>query len=113
MAFAGTPVTKLISTRKVRVRGVSLAAGATGEIVLGSYPSPPAGAVVLPDGFQPKEYDDVTDVDSIEITVHPNSPGAAPLHYSIQKTGGPFVALVVNADGANATGNLEIYVEFH
>ena len=117
MAFTGVPVITQISERCVRITGVSLAADASG--ILGLFGSTVVGAVALPDGFNPKPYayqgDVITQIESVRAYV--NFAGDAPatgVPVRVVKTGAgaTFAITFTNEDGAAATPDLEIYVEF-
>lgn len=127
MSFTGTPVVKQISDGIVRITagegGLSLAAGASGVIVLHGAVAPPVGAVILPISFQPHPYEFsnipglVTLQDSIDVTNQPAAVATATaIPVATVKTGttpADFAITLTNTHGATATPNLEIYVKFH
>lgn|SRR5512142_35811 len=128
MAFTGTPVVKQVSDGIVRITGgeggLSLAAGASGVIVLHGAVTPPPGAIILPVSFQPHTYEFsnipgglVTLQDSIDVSNQPAAPGTATaIPVATVKTGttpADFAITLTNTHGATATPNLEIYVKFH
>jgi hypothetical protein len=123
MAFTGTPVVKQISDRMVRITGVSLAAAAAGVIMLHGAVSPPAGAIILPEGFIANTYEYsntsgvVTLQDCIDVQTKRASTGASTtVPISTVKTGSThadFQATLTNGDAEDVTSNLEIYVRNH
>lgn len=127
MAFTGTPVVKQVSDGIVRITagegGLSLAAGASGVIVLHGAVAPPPGAVILPVSFQPHIYEFsnipgmVTLQDSIDVSNQPAAVGTATaIPVATVKTGttpADFAITLTNTHGATPTPNLEIYVKFH
>lgn len=118
MAFTGIPSVVQISDRCVRITGVSLAADASG--ILGLFGGTVVGAVELPDGFNPKPYAYQGDVISLieSVRAYVNFAGNAPatgVPLRVVKTGtthADFAITFTNEDGAAATPDLEIYVEF-
>lgn len=119
MAFTGNAVTETVSTRKVRVvgdqpdgTGLTLAAGASGTLGLAGDAT---ADVELPADFKPENYGDVDLLESVEcrvnnLTAPTTAEGAT---FIVTKTLSPFQIAIAHADGANATGDLELYVEFH
>ena len=117
MAFTGVAVVKMISDRKARITGLSLAAAATGTIsLLGG-----TGAVKLPASAQWNRYNNAegqqVELDeAVQVTVVKAEAGLATTEaVAIVKTGdGPvdFLITLSNPDAA-ASGAMEIYVEFH
>ncbi len=118
MAFTGAAVVKKISDRKFRITGLSLAAGASGDIGLAAN----AGAdVALQANWDRYETSGLQGgavdlAEAVEVTVHVAEAGLAVVEpVAIVKTGdGPsdFLATLSNPDAA-ASGALEIYVEYH
>lgn len=129
MAFTlGAPaaVVKLVSERVVRISQIAnpetpfrLANGATGTIGLAEKTV--AGDITLPAGFQPRPYERpdgaiVSLQDSISVKVFDGSnPVATQAPLGIVKSGTTpedFEISIENS-GAAASGQLEIYIEFH
>lgn len=117
MAFTGSPTIKKISANRVRITGLSLAAGASGTIGL------EAGAgevdVVMPE-WQPYETSgthggDVGLNEAIEVdVVSADAAGTATEDIAVVKAGATealFLATLTNKDAA-ASGALEIYLNF-
>jgi len=111
MAFSGTPVIKLISTRKVRITGVGLDPAADGVITIPN-PAAPLGAVPLPEAFNPLPYGNVDAADAVQVDVQEVTPGTTALFVTVAKNASPFSATITNK-AATATGNLEIYLQYH
>lgn len=117
MAFTGVAAIVMVSDRKARITGLSLAAAATGTISLFEG----AGAVKLPEGLEWNRYRNAFGVEveldsSIEVRATKAEAGLSTTEaVAIVKTGdGPadFLATLSNPDAA-ASGALEIWVEFH
>lgn len=115
----------MVSDRMVRISQEAgpeskfqLAAGATGTI--GLFEKTVAANVVLPAAFQPRPYErpDGTVVslqDSVSVSVNHTDNTAVLQPLNIVKTGTTpedFQIAITNAGGL-ASGQLEIYVEFH
>lgn len=115
MAFTGTPVVTQISDAKVRITGVSLAAGASGTVGLNGDAT---AEVELPDAFNPKVYDyngtDVPLAASLQVWCVPVSDVANfAIPIRIVKAGTPFQITFTNDEAAVASAELEIYIVFH
>jgi hypothetical protein len=127
MAFTGSAIVKQISDRIVRIspgeNGLSLAAGASGVIVLHGAVAPPVGAIILPVSFQPQVYEFsnvpglVSFQDAIDVSSQPAAVGTATaIPTATVKTGttaADFTITITNTHGATATPSLEIYVKLH
>jgi len=127
MAFTGTAVVKQVSDGIVRIAGgeggLSLAAGASGVIVLHGAVTPPVGAVILPVSLQPHPYEFsnipgvVTLQDSIDVSNQPAAVGTATaIPVATVKSGtttADFAITLTNTHATTATPPLEIYVKFH
>lgn len=119
MAFTGTPVIKQVADNLVRITGLSLAGAAAGKIAL--HGSLEAGAVLLPEGFKPREYkngeaQDVSLDDSIEISMVPVTSVTTLVPIKTVKTGTApltFLATLTNTTVATASAEVEIYVRHH
>ena len=110
MAFTGTATVVRVSEKVCRVTGLSLAASAAGTVSLFEG----AGAVKLPDNFNPAPYEDLDLAESIEVSVWPvGTLSAAALRVSFVKAASPFLVTFTNDDGGNATPALEMYFRFH
>ena len=121
MAFTGTATIKRVSDKKYRITGLSLGNAAAGTIALSSYTG---SADVEIDGTE--QWDRyvtsglnggvVSLADSIEARFNlADAASALTEDIAVSKAGdGPkdFVMTFTNL-GAQATGALEIYVEFH
>ena len=104
MAFSGTAVVNSHGKDVVRITGASLAASAAGTITENGG----GGDVTLPAAFPSFGADNIRC-----FAVHAASPaGGTPL-VSVAKSGGPPITTLTltNEDGANNTGELEIWVE--
>lgn len=119
MAFTGTPNIVQISDGKVRITGLSLAAGASG--VFGLAASTTLGAVKLPAAFKPANYQaegrTVTLQDAVQCTWEPAATGVATaIPLACVKTGTTdedFAITLTNTHGSLASPNLEFIVSFH
>lgn len=115
MAFTGSAVVKLVSEKKVRITGLSLASAAAGTISCHGG----TGAVKLPSQFQPEVYaigsDDVALVDSVECRWEPAAAVATAIPIECVKTGttlADFLITLTNTHGSIASPALEITVTF-
>ena len=118
MAFTGVAVVKQVSDAIVRITGVSLANGATGNI--GLFGKTVAPDVTLPASFIPKVYAfdgvQVTLQDAISVEIWTAAGGTAVQNaYSIIKTGTTNLDfnIAIKNESAAVGPNLEIYVKFH
>lgn len=117
MAFTGAAVITYVSDTVVRITGLSLAAGASGDIGLSQNAAADV-AIECPtwNRFKNARGQEIELDSSIECTVHCAEAGLAVTeNVSIVKTNdGPedFLITLTNPDAA-ASGALEIYVEFH
>lgn len=121
MAFTGVAVFQMVSDRKCRVTGLSLALAAAGTISLAEG----AGDFKLPASFHPELQTKIPDaigsgsntpvlVDLVEVTVvaAAAAPAAAPAVGAVKSganTRAAFLVTFTNRDGANASGALEIW----
>lgn len=119
MAFTGAATVKKISDRKFRITGLSLAAGASGDIGLAQNAN--ADVALQAPGWDRYETSGlqggaVNLAEAIQVTVVKAEAGLGTTEAcAIVKTGdGPtdFLATVSNPDAA-ASGALEIFVEYH
>ena len=113
MAFTGTAVQEQISERCMRVSGLSLAASAAGTIGLFGG----AGEVDLEDGFQPKAYGEVSQIEGCWVTFEATTlvaAGEVPV-LRIVKTGADltFVITITNDDAVNASPVMVFYIHWH
>ena len=121
MAFTGTAVISQVSDRKIRITGLSLAAGASGTIALHSYTGSPTPGVTLPVGFQPDTYTNsegaqiqLQDSISIQVNLAATVATAVPMfNTKIGTDPTDFLMTVGNGSGGTASPALEIIVEFH
>ncbi len=118
MAFTGTATIKQISDRLFRITGLSLAAATAGTIGFSDKTS--AADVSLPaptwHPYKNAEGAAVSLIEAVWMTVNPVTDVTAPVPISIVKTGTThldFVATLHNDTAGDASGGLEIYVEFH
>jgi hypothetical protein len=117
MAFTGTAVVKLISERKCRITGLSLASGASGTISLHGG----TGDVKLPSQFAAEAYAipgnaDVTLQDAIQYSAVPDTAVATAIPVEAVKTGttpADFLLTLTNNHGSLASPQQDMYVEFH
>lgn len=120
MAFTGTPVVTQISDRIVSIQGLSLIAGADGDIGLAAFSGTPPD-VTLPGAFQPKEYtyngSDISLAEAIEVTALPAAVGTATaIPVAVVKTGNDpagWRATITNTHATLTTPLLEIMIKFH
>lgn len=123
MAFTGAPTIKVVSSKAVRITGVSLAGGASGTIGLAA--TTVAKDIVLPKSFAPHAYDNaerhqVDVADSVQVTINRAGASANATPIQVAKTGGQtthvtgkdFFLTLTNGDAMNATPALEIYVHY-
>lgn len=123
MAFTGAAVQKVVSSKCVRITGLSLAGGASGTI--GLHATTVAQDVTLPASFAPHAYENaerhqVDVADAINVTVNRAASTANPTPVAIVKAGGTgthvtgknFSITLTNGDAMNATPALEIFVEY-
>lgn len=115
MAFTGTATVKLVSERKVRITGLSLASGASGTISL----SGGTGDVKCPAEFKPSPYVVAAAValqDSVQVTLGLVTAVATAIPVEVVKTGttaADFLITLTNNHGSLASPDQEIYLEFH
>lgn len=123
MAFTGAAVQQMISDRKVRITGLSLAGAAAGTIST----SQGAGQVLLPAAFQPHPYTygstgvaggaDVNLAESIQVSLVDAALGVVTrVPIAVTKTGTlptDFLITLTNTTVSTASPNQEIYIEFH
>lgn len=121
MAFTGTATIEQVSDRKIRITGLSLAGDASGTI---GFPGEDVAAEVeLPAltswiPFKNAEGDLVSLAAAIECRVAPTTDVGVAVPVSIAKSGSDqsdFKLTLHNdlAGGGQASGTLEIYVEYH
>ena len=122
MAFSGAPVVTKISDALVRITGVTLGSGATGEIgIAGS-----GAEIELPVTWKPYAGDDAGDgaVDLAEacevsyVFVTDTNDSSASSRIAVQKANGDdpatFLISFVSFDGLESfSAEMEIYVRFH
>jgi hypothetical protein len=112
MAFIGTPVFAEVSTRVLRITGLTIDDGESG--VFGLHGD--AGAEVqLPAGFQPADYSDIDLAESIEVSwwqINQAEGSFGGLKLAANKTTEPFRIQMVNGGGDNS-GEMEIWLRFH
>lgn len=111
MAFTGTPTVTSLGTLVVRVTGVSLAASASGTIGLpggGSNVSLPSNFPTTPDAGAGT----LTMLDLVDVRFQRATGGTQASFLNVAKTNSPFVITISNPDVTNASGPLEIYVQY-
>lgn len=109
MAFTGTPTVQSLGTNVVRITGLSLAAAAAGTIGLNGG----AGQVSLPSNFPTGAANAaLTLADVIEVRFQRGVGGTQASHIDVTKVASPFLLTLTNPDGANASGPLDIYVQY-
>ncbi len=114
MAFTGTPTVTSLGKNTVRITGISLAAAASGTIGLTGG----GAGVSLPANF-PSAVDaalsaaGLTMADGVDVRYNRSSSGGTQAsHLTVAKQATPFLITLTNPDGANASGSLEIYVQY-
>ena len=118
MAWTGSATIVKVSDTCFRITGLSLAASASGVLVMSDYVSPPGGSVALPatPNWQPYALPsgEVALQDSVKVTAQLAGTTATPGPFDIVKSGtthADFAITLTEQGGAHATGALEIYVE--
>lgn len=111
MAFTGSATTELISESCVRITGtLALAAAASGTIALHGASG---GEVVLPEGFMPVPYANVSLADQIDVKINWVTSVATSVPIRIVKTGTKnldFQITLTNDSGGTTSAQMEIYV---
>ena len=111
MAWTGAPTITNLAKNIARITGVSLGAGAVGTIGLAGG----AGDISLPSTFPSIAVPaPLTLADLVRVTYVYTNPGggAESRHVHIDKAIAPFLITFTNDSGAQATSDLEIYVEY-
>lgn len=113
MAFTGVAVFAEVSSRVVRITGLSLAATASGVFGLNGD----VGAEIqLPDGFQPENYSDIDLAESVEVSiVNAQTPVGtfAEQRLGVTKVVGPPFRITINNGLVAVSGPMEIFMRFH
>lgn len=111
MAFTGSATVTSLGTLVVRITGLSLAASASGTVGLtggGSNVSLPTNFPSTPDAGAGS----LTMADLVDVRFQRATGGTQASFLDVSKTATPFVITITNPDAVNASGPLEIYVQY-
>lgn len=119
VSFQGTPVIHQVSDRIVRITGLSLVAGDSGEIALFGHADLGIRGYLLPEKFMPSSYkyfgSDVPLSDMLSVSLNPITAVATLVPIRVVKSGtkpSDFLFTFTN-DGAVTSAQLEMYFRIH